>query len=112
MATFHQEARALYQVLAVDSYREHLPENVREEVTKGIHAAAKRLEALMREHRGYWLGDIVQHGNRGPFRVDSFALREGFENMVVVLRPFKADGSPAKKTIWEYLDTRLTLVTK
>jgi len=112
MATFHQEARALYQVLAMNPHLEHLPEKIREDAGYAILAAEKRLEELMREHRGYWLGDIVQHGNRGPFLVDSFARREGFENMVVVLRPLKADGTPAKKTVWEYLDTKLTLVAK
>lgn len=112
MATFHKEARALYQVLVVDQHLNHLPDNVRESAYAAILAAEERFEALMREHKGYWKGDVVMHGSRGPFVVESFTGKEGLADMCVVLRPLKADGTPSAKLTWEYLDTNLTRVTK
>lgn len=117
VTSFHDEARALYDVLVLQPYTSQMPVHVKEKVASAIQAAEQRLKQLMQEHRGYWLGDQVTYADgflasqQGPFLVESFNLKAGYSNFSVMLRVLTKDGKPGKKLVREYLDTKLIRIT-
>lgn len=101
---------ALFSVMELSDSVGYLPPEVRATTEAAVAAARVSFEKLMRATKGFYTGDSVMHGSRGPFRVVGFARKDGLLNPVIQLAPLKKDGTLSAKVQWDYLDATLTLV--
>lgn len=103
------EVRALVAVVSAAKGILHLQPEVARPLQDAAAAANAQLESIFRAQAGYYLGDTVMHGVRGPFRVEDLVPAKG--GVQVMLRRVNVDGSLSKKQTWEWLIAHLTPVT-
>lgn len=90
---------------------EHLPPGLAEITVSLAEKARRALHALVKQERGYEIGDIVEEpGGRRKMIVEAFFIPNGHRFLAVSLRTLKKDGKPSKSTTWHSIDARLTVL--
>ncbi|KWA84260.1 hypothetical protein WL29_23150 [Burkholderia ubonensis] len=102
------EIRALVAILEAEKGLAHLSAEVSRPLFVTLGMAKRRLESIFRDQGGYYIGDQVMHGTRGPFLVEGLVSDPA--GVKVLLRKMKKDGTPSEKQTWEWLLANLTPV--
>lgn len=103
-----REIRTLVTILEAGKGLDQLTADVFRPLYVAVGMAKKRLEEILREQGGYYIGDQVMHGQRGPFLVEGLVADP--HGVKVLLRKMKKDGTPSEVQTWEWLLANLTPV--
>lgn len=110
LLSLQPELVGLVKLTELHHYVDHLPDDMQETVRTKIIEAYRKIDDLVRDAKGWGVGDTVQEQFGGRYVVSGYFIPEGHRHANVRLTCLRKDGRPGSKTTWHSLDAHLLKV--
>lgn len=98
---------SLVKLTELNEYTDDLPEEQKQVIRAQIDAADRKVDALVREFKGWGIGDTVEEQYGVRYVVVGYFIPDGYRHVNVRLGYLKKDGSRGARTTWHSLDAHL-----